>query len=513
VKLAGRVEPDPVSGQLVTTFDENPQVPFDHFLLDFFGGANAALRTPPTCGTFTTTSSLTPWSAPESGPPATPSDSYAITASPTGGACPGSDAERPNSPTFSAGTLAPIAAAHSPMVINLRREDGSQEFSSLTVTPPPGLIGSLAGIPYCPEAALAAAANRSGRDEQANPSCPAASKLGTVSAGAGAGPAPYYTEGTAYLTGPYKGAPISLAILTPAVAGPYDLGTVVVRTALNVDPVSARITAVSDPIPHILRGVPLDIRSIQVRLDRPSFVLNPSSCASKSFEGALQSVQGQSRSLSARFQVGECGALPFKPKLAISLKGGTKRNSHPALKATLSFPPGATANTAAASVALPHSLFLAQDHIRTICTRVQFAADACPAGSIYGRAKAITPLLDAPLEGPVYLRASSNPLPDLVADLKGQIDVVLVGRIDSVNNGIRTTFDATPDAPVSSFTLEMQGARKGLLVNSRDLCAHPNRATALFDAHNGKIADFRPKIGVRCKGAKGKGKGRKGGKR
>jgi hypothetical protein len=512
VKLAGQVEPDPVTGQLTTTFDDNPQVPFEDFKLDFFGGATAPLRTPAVCGTYSTTSQMTPWSAPESGPPAAPSDTYAISQGAGGGICPTSEGALPNAPSFEAGTLAPIAAAYSPMVIHLRREDGSQEFSSLNVTPPPGLVGRLAGVPYCPDSALAAAAAKAGRAEEAAPSCPAASQVGTVTAGAGAGPAPYYATGRAYLTGPYKGAPLSLAIVTPAVAGPFDLGTVVVKTALYVDPETARITAKSDPIPRILAGIPLDVRSIAVKIDRPDFTLNPTNCETMAFGGSLLSTLGQSAPLSDRFQVGECAPLGFKPKLDLRLKGSAKRGGHPALTATLTYPKGAYANVARASVALPHSEFLEQAHIRTVCTRVQFAAGGgngaqCPPASIYGRARAITPLLDSPLEGPVYLRSSSNPLPNLVISLGGQVPIVLDGRVDSVHGGIRTTFETVPDAPVSKFVLEMQGGKKGLLVNSRDICAGTNRATAKFTAQNGKLEDSRP---VLRNGRCGKAKHRKG---
>jgi uncharacterized repeat protein (TIGR01451 family) len=507
VKLAGEVEADPVTGQLTTTFAETPQQPFEDFKLDFFGGAAAALRTPPTCGTYTTTSTMTPWSAPESGPPATPSDTYSISKAP-GGSCAGSEAALPHAPSFNAGTIAPIARAYSPFVINLRREDGSQEFGSLTVTPPPGLLGKLAGIPYCPEGALLAAQLKTGTQEKAAPSCPASSRVGTVDVGAGAGPAPYYTQGAAYLAGPYKGAPLSLAIVTPATAGPYDLGTVVVRTALKVDPETTRITAVSDPIPHILQGIPLDVRSIAVKLDRPSFTLNPTSCDPMAVTGQAESVLGQVAPLSQPFQVGECGALDFKPKLSLRLKGGTKRSQFPALTATLMMPEGG-ANIARASVALPHSEFLEQGHIGTICTRVQFAANACPAASVYGSARAFSPLLDKPVEGPVYLRSSNNPLPDLVADLNGQIHVALAGRIDTVRGGIRTTFEGVPDAPVSKFVLSMKGGKKSLLVNSRDICKRTSRAVAEFDAQNGKVSDSRPKLVAKCKKGGGGGHGKK----
>jgi hypothetical protein len=330
--------------------------------------------------------------------------------------------------------------------------------------------------------------------------------VGKVTVGAGAGPSPYYVSGNAYLAGPYKGAPLSLEVITPAVAGPYDLGAVAVRTALYLNTETSQIHAVSDPIPHILAGIPLDVRSINLELNRNQFTLNPTSCAKKQILGTATSVPGQSTSLLSPFQVGDCAKLGFEPKLAIHLKGSTKRGGTPALRATLTYPSkGAYSNIAKASVALPHSEFLDNAHIKTICTRVQFAegntpGEKCPADSIYGYARATTPLLDKPVEGPVYLRSSSNKLPDLVAALNGQIDVVLDGTIDSVHGGIRNRFEVVPDAPVSKFTLSMQGGKKGLLENSTNLCKSVNRATAKFTAQNGLVDEYRPVVANDCKG-------------
>jgi hypothetical protein len=497
VKLAGKVVADPQTGRLTTTFSDNPQLPVSAFKLRFFGGAGAPLRTPLTCGAKATTSTLTPWSSPE-GADVTDSDSFQTSATPGGGPCPTTDGAAPNSPAFSAGTLAPQAGAYSPFVLKLSREDGTQPISAIDTTLPPGLTGKLAGIAYCPEGALADAAAKSGSAEKAGPSCPASSEVGSVVVGAGAGPTPYYTQGKAYLAGPYKGAPLSLAIVTPATAGPYDLGTVVVRTALQVDPETARIRAVSDPIPQILQGIPLDVRSIALKMGRPQFTLNPTSCDPMALTGNAISPFGSSAALTSPFQVGGCGALPFKPKLTLKLSGGTKRGGHPALKAVLTAKPG-EANIAKSVVALPKSEFLEQAHIKTICTRVQFAASACPPGSIYGKATAITPLLDQPLSGPVYMRSSSNQLPDLVADLNGQIHVALVGRIDSVKGGIRTSFESVPDAPVTKFVLQMRGGKKGLLVNSRDICKGTHRASVQMDGQNGKAYDTRPKLKAKCR--------------
>jgi hypothetical protein len=517
-KLAGKVTPDPQTGQLTTTFTESPQLPLEDVDLHFFKGPEAALKTPLACGKYTTSSSLVPWSTPE-GETEHPSDSFQTSVPASGsGACPSSEAGAPNNPSFSAGTIAPQAGAYSPFVLKITRQDGTQRLAKIDTTLPKGLTGKLAGVPYCSEAAIAQAKAREapnqGAVEQASPSCPAASEVGTVTVGAGAGITPFYAQGRAYLAGPYKGAQLSIAIITPAVAGPFDLGAVVVRTPLYVDPETTQIHAVSDPIPQIIDGVPLDVRSIALKLGRPSFTLNPTSCAPASVLGTATAALGASAALSSPFQVGGCNSLKFKPKLALSLKGGTKRGRFPALKAVVSYPPGSGyANTASAQVTLPHGEFIEQAHFKTICTRVQFAANTCPAGSIYGKAKAYTPLLDQPVQGPVYLRSSSHELPDLVIALKGQVDAVLAGTVDTgKNGGLRTTFESAPDVPVSKVVLEMQGAKKGLLVNSENICKRPQRAIAHFVGQNGLVADSKPLVKNDCKGKARKGKKKHGGR-
>jgi hypothetical protein len=516
-KLAGKVTPDPQTGRLTTTFLENPQLPLEDIELTLFGGPKAALKTPLTCGTYTTETSLVPWSTPE-GQTVHPTDAFQTSVAAGGsGPCPASEADAPSKPSFDAGTIAPAAGAYSPFVLKLTRQDGTQRIKQIDTTLPKGLTGKLAGIPYCPESALSQAKTREapgkGALEQSSPSCPAASEIGTVTVGAGAGVTPYYASGRAYLAGPYEGAPLSMAIVTPAVAGPFDLGAVLVRTPLYVNPESAQIHAISDPLPQIIEGVPLDIRSISLRLDRPSFTINPTSCEPMQVGGSLLSPPGSATSLASPFQVGGCRSLKFAPKLNIQLKGGTKRGRFPALKAVLTYPQGSGyANTASAQVTLPHSEFLENAHFKTICTRIQFAADACPAGSIYGKAKAITPLLDRPLEGPVYLRSSNHTLPDLVIALRGQVNADLVGRVDTGSTGgIRTTFENTPDAPVSKVILQMQGGKKGLLVNSENICRKEQRAIADLTAQNGKVSETKPLIRNSCKG-KAKKKGKKAGK-
>ncbi len=502
VKLAGRVSPDPADGQLATVVGEIPQAPVEDFKFDFFEGPRAGLRSPAACGTYTTTTTLVPWTAPE-GVAAEPSDSFQIAAGPAG-PCPSGALE----PKLSAGLANPTAATYSPFSARLTRADGTDEFAGLTTDPPPGLLARLAGVPYCPESGIAQALSRTapgeGAEELASPSCPAASRVGGTAAGAGAGPSPFFTGGEIYLAGPYKGAPISLVAIIPALAGPFDLGVVTDRVAAHIDPETAQVSAVADPLPTILAGIPVDVRDIRVNLDRPNFALAPTNCEPKSVDATVLGRSGAAAKVSDRFQVGGCKELPFKPKFSLRLKGGTRRNQNPAFRAVLTYPKAPYANVASVSVGLPHAEFLAQSHIRTICTRVQFAAEACPKGSIYGRARAITPLLDQPLQGPVYLRSSSHPLPDMVIALHGQVDADLVGRIDSHKGGIRTSFEAVPDAPVTKFVLEMPGGAKSLLVNSRNICNHLNRATVRSVGHNGKTYDARPVLHDSCKGAKPK---------
>lgn len=493
LKLAGEVRPDPQTGRLTIVFPDNPQLPFTRLRVRMFDGPRASLKTPDACGIHTVTARFTG----STGATVTAQDAFETAAGPDGGPCPSGVF----APGFEAGTTDRAAGRHAPFVLRLTRADGMPALSTVTAALPDGLLAKLAGIPYCPDATLAAipTAAGTGAAQAAAPSCPEASRVGTVAVSAGAGPNPYPVEtGRAYLAGPYKGAPLSLAFVTPALAGPFDLGSTVVRAALHVDPATARVRAVSDPLPTILHGIPLGLREVRVSLDRPGFTLNPTSCAPKRIEALVGAAGGASAERGVPFQATFCRALGFRPRLALRLRGGTKRGQYPALTATLRMG-GGEAAIRRASVALPRSEFLAQEHIRTVCTRVQWAADECPQAAIYGFAEAVTPLLDQPLRGPVYLRSSNNPLPDLVADLRGQIRIELVGRIDSHKRGIRTTFETVPDAPVTKFVLRMKGGKRSLLVNSRDICRRTHRATVEMDAHNGRGHDFQPALVPACR--------------
>jgi hypothetical protein len=512
-KLAGKGELDPQSGQITTRFRESPELPLEDVKASIFGGDRGAFITPPTCGQSTTETELIPWSAPES-PVASPSDSFQSTAAPGGRPCPTSESQLPDAFAFNAGTLAPAAAKYSPLVLRISREDGTQRLARFEASLPPGLSAKLAGVATCSEAEIAKARSREepnkGALEQADPSCPAGSQIGIANAAVGAGPTPYNTQGRVYLAGPYKGAPLSAVTIAPAVAGPFDLGTVVIRSAIFLDPTTAQGRAVTDPLPTILDGIPLDLRQVSVRLERPDFTLNPTSCDEKSFSGQTLSTLGQAAPLAQRFQVGGCSSLPYKPKLTTKLFGPIHRGGHPRLKAVFTAKPG-EANTARISFALPRSEFIDQAHFRTICTRVQFAAAQCPAGSVYGQIEARSPLVDYALKGPIYLRSSSHKLPDVVAALRGPanqpIEVDLDGRVDSVHGGIRVIFEVVPDQPVTKAVVTMQGGKKGLFQNSTNICKGTHRATLKLDGQNGKVHDTRPLIEAQCgKGAKKKGK-------
>jgi hypothetical protein len=519
VKIPGRIDVDETTGRITTTFEDTPQFPFEDFVLKFRSGPRAPLINPPACGTHEIGVEVASYAQPDVA--LNRSNTYQVSEGPNGTPCPPSSANRPFAPTFRGGTLNPVGGSYSTFLFRLSRQDQEQELSQVTTFLPPGLLAKIAGIPLCPDAAIASISSALGAGalESATPACPAGSQIGTLSAGLGAGPAPNYFPGSVYLAGPYKGAPLSLVVVAPGLAGPFDLGNVVVRTALRVDPETSRVTAVTDPFPTILHGVILRVRDVRLRLDRPETTLNPTNCEPTSLEADITGVGGDLLSTlddflyraSDYFQVGDCGRLPFKPKLFFKLKGGTHRGDHPAFFARLRARPG-DANIARAVTALPRSEFLENAHIGTVCTRVQFREDACPAASIYGHAKAITPLLDDPVQGDLVLRSSDNPLPDLVARLRGQISANLVGRIDSVNGGIRTTFATVPDVPVSEFTLTMAGGKKGLLVNSTNLCRKAHRADVRFTAQNGKKLRLRPVMQNSCKkkGRKGKRAKRRG---
>ncbi|HEY5976743.1 MAG TPA: hypothetical protein VIT85_02705 [Solirubrobacterales bacterium] len=516
IKLLGRVAADPTTGQLTARFSDTPQVPFSSFVIDLDDGPGAALTSPGYCGPHTSKAVMTPWSE---NPDAEPTSEFTLSQAAGGGDCPKSLAERPFVPTFAATTANNQAAGFNSIGIDLTRKDGEQELKGVEVTLPPGLTAKLAGVRYCPEETIAAAAANSGVAEKASPSCPAESLVGGASIVAGSGSQPLSIDGgKAFLAGPYNGAPLSLAVITPATAGPFDLGTVVVRVALFLDPKTAQVRTVTDAIPHVYGGTLLDLRSVSIDIDRPEFALNPTNCAAFAFAGNLRGGAGNPNDpagfstvpVSAPFQAVGCESLGFGPKLFLRAFGGTKRKAHPKVRAVLVARPG-DANIARASVALPKGILLDQGAISQICTRVQFAAKKCPSNSVYGFAEAKSPLLDGPLKGNVYLRSSDNTLPDLVADLHGQVDIELAGRTDTTKNGrIRNTFDVVPDVPVSEFILTVRGGKKGLLINSRSLCKGKKKFARIeLNAQNGKkVLKKKQRFKAGCKKKKKKKSGK-----
>jgi hypothetical protein len=516
VKQPLKVVPDPVTGQLTTVAEELPQQPFSHFRLHFREGARSPLTTPQACGAYDVNAVLYPWAG---GSPVETTSAFQIISGPNAGPCP-SGGLPPFKPGLSAGTINNRAGSFSPFNLRLSRTDSEQEITHFSIKLPPGITGKLAGIPYCPDAAIEAAKARTGphggQEELDSPSCPAASEIGRTLAGAGVGPSLTYAPGKVYLAGPYNGSKLSMVAITAGVVGPFDIGTVVIREAFQVNPETAEVfidATGSDPIPHIIQGIPVHLRDIRAYVDKPGFVLNPTDCTKTSTASTVlgsgldfaSEADDNPVTVTSPFQAADCAALPFKPQLTMRLKGGTRRGAHPAFSAHLAMNGIGEAGISYAQVTLPKSEFIENAHFNTICTRVQFKAGEgngaeCPAGSIYGKAAAVTPILSEPLTGPVFLRSSEHQLPDLVIALhNSQVDFNLTGRVDSVDGKLRNTFETAPDAPVSSFDIQLAGGKKGLFVNSTNLCAKVRKAKASFTGQNGKAFSSKPTLKVKCK--------------
>jgi hypothetical protein len=522
-KAQGKIEADPHSGSLLATFEHLPKLHYTQFELDLREGNRAALSSPATCGAYPTSLELTPWSNPEERIHDT--STFFITSGEGGGPCP-SGGLAPFHPQLEAGSINPQAGAYTPFYLHMTRTNGEQEITSYSATFPKGLLGKIAGIPYCPDADIAAAKAKTGLEELEHPSCPEASRIGRTLAGYGVSGTLAYAPGGLYLAGPYRGSSVSIVAIDSALVGPFDLGVVVVRSAIRLDPQTARPSldsSGSDPIPHILKGIPIHLRDVRVYLDRPGFMLNPTNCDSLQSESVLSgagadvfsSADDTAATATDRFQVANCGALGFAPRLRLKLRGSTRRRGFPSLRAVY-LPRAGEANIGKAAVALPHTEFLAQSHLEGVCGTKEFAAGSCPPDSVYGHARAFTPLLSEPLKGPVCLRSSkTHPLPDLVAALKqGSFEVDLVGAVDSTKaGGMRARFDVLPDAPVSKFVLTLEGGKQGLLENSADICAKPGFARVRFVAQDNATEVLSPQLQSNCakrkKPGHGKGKGHK----
>jgi hypothetical protein len=507
IKLAGHIEPDRITGQLRTTFDHNPQLPFDSLELTFKDGPRATLSSPDACGTYTTTAQFTSHAG---GPAVTTSDSFTLDEN-----C---DVAGRFEPSLVAGTLSPIAGEYSPFTMALSRPSGQQDIASVDVNLPPGLLADIGSVALCPQAQAAAG------------TCSSASQVGKATVAAGHGSNPVYlpqagkTPTAVFLAGPYKGAPYSLSIVVPAQAGPLDLGTVVVRAALFVDPDDAHVTVKSDPLPTILDGIPLDIQKVDVTLDRPRFTLNPTSCAQREIRATVLSTGGISAKASSPFRVGDCAELAFTPKLALRLTGKRQMRSggHPSLRAVLTQKSG-QANIAKAKVTLPKNVVLDSKNAfdpKLVCDYDKAKAADCPASSQIGRASLNTPILDRPLTGAVHLvqgvrfGPSGNrirTLPTLLVKLRGEVAIDLRSKttVDS-HNRLVSTFPKVPDAPAKRFSLQIDGGKKGILTvtESRhgriDLCNSKQTALIDTDGQNGKNADYPTRVKTPCKTKKRK---------
>jgi hypothetical protein len=488
VKLIGHVRADDETGQLVSIFADNPQLPVSKIHLQLTSSSTAPLATPPTCGVKGVSTMLSSWGGQIS--PLT--DRFAIS-------CPGM---RGFSPTFAAGMKAATSGAYSPLVVRIERADRQEFLDGVSLSMPTGLLAKLKGVSLC------------SNSDAATGTCPPTTMVGTATVGTGPGPTPLFLRGSVSLTGPYKGAPYGLAVAVPAIAGPFDLGVVVVRQAVFIDRDDAHITVLSDSLPTIVGGVPVRLRSIDATIDRTMFTLNPTSCAEKHIRGTMHSQQGSFATSSARFQVGDCGALPFKPKLALRLRGKkqTGLGKHPGLTAKLSKRAG-EAGIRNVEVRLPLSLALDPDNANGLCEfeEGRKAEPRCPKSSIIGRAQAVTPLLDKPLKGNVYFvkNVRRDPrtgrpirtLPALLAALRGEVALNLRATTSVKDGRLVNTFSTVPDAPVSSFNMSLRGGKGGILVvtGNRSLCRRGTQfARSVMKAHNGKRADTDVRLATPC---------------
>lgn len=485
VKLAGKVEPDPVSGQLKVSFLNNPELPFEDLDVDLFGGPRAVLATPQACGTYTTTGELTPSTTPE-GLKAFSSDSFTVN-----GAC------APTfSPEFSAGSTNPQAGAYSPFMLSFSRQDGEQELAALTFTTPPGLLANLASVPACEEPS----APQGG--------CSQASEIGTAIVAAGAGSHPLYLSGHVYLTGPYRGEPFGLSIAVPAAVGPFNLGIVIIRARITVNPTTLALTITTDQLPQIIDGIALRLRAIDVNIDRPGFFFNPTNCNPLAVNGTIASVQGANAALSSRFQAANCRTLPFAPKLAALTYGNGEFAGHGAsLHVEIATAPG-QANMRTLKLDLPQRLPARLETIQRACPESAFKHNpaTCPKTSVIGSATVATPVLSEAMRGPAILVSHGGAaFPDMVLVLQAQgvrIDLAGALFVDE-RNTTSTTFRSIPDVPIRRFDLVLPEGPHSALAASASLCT--KRPLSMFTAITGQSGGrVKPTVRVAVAGCKHK---------
>jgi hypothetical protein len=495
VKLAGKVTPDPLTGQLVSSFENTPQVPFEELSLHFLGGPRGSLSTPPLCGTYATVSSFTPWSG---APPQAPSSSFPITSAPGGAPC---SSPRPFAPGFDAHGANTQAAAFTPFTLSISRADGDQALATVSTTMPPGLAAMLSSVTPC------------GEVDAARGSCPGASLIGHSTSSSGLGSGPFTLGGQVYLTGPYRGAPFGLSIVTPAIAGPFNLGTVIVRASISVDPASAAVTVRSDPLPQIVRGVgmassgiPTQLQYINVTVDRPGFEFNPTNCNRMAVTGTLGGSEGSSAQVSSPFQVGGCAALPFRPKLTASTTAQASKRNGASLDVKVQSAGLGQANIAKVELQLPIELPSRLTTIQKACPDSVFNVNpaTCDEGSVIGSATIRTPVLKNPLSGPAYLVSHGGAaFPDVEFVLQGEgITLVLDGKTDIEKGITYSRFESAPDAPFTAFeTFLPTGPHSALGVNlpaskKSNLCGSSLLMPTVITGQNGAVIRQTTKIAV-----------------
>jgi DNA-binding beta-propeller fold protein YncE len=470
IKLAGEVRLGE-TGQIMTTFTNTPELPFEDLEIHFFGGERAPLTTPSRCGTYTTQASFVPW---DGNGPVNTTSSFQITAGPNGGPCPG--ASLPFAPSLTAGATNVQAGAFSPFTMTMSREDGNQNLQAISLQMPPGLSGMLSEVKLCGEAEANAG------------TCGPESEIGETVVSVGVGGEPFTVKGgKVFLTGAYRGAPFGLSIVNPAVAGPYNLGQVVVRAKIEVNPLTAQLTVTSDDegpyrIPQYLKGIPLQIKHINVTINRPDFIFNPTDCNPLSIAGNLSSTEGALSVQSVPFQATNCAALAFKPKFSASTSGRTSRRYGASLDVKLTYPlaaQGSQANLAKARVELPKKLPSQLKTLRKACLAAVFAANpaTCPSASRVGSAIVHTPVLPVALTGPAYFVSNGSlKFPELIIVLQGDgVTIDLHGETSISKNGITTsTFSQTPDVPFSSFELKLPEGPYAALAAIGNLCEKKN---------------------------------------
>jgi hypothetical protein len=498
VKLGGTVALDPATGQIKTTFDNNPQVPFSDLKLKFFSGPRAPLVTPSVCGSYAASSQLTPWSG-----------TGAVTPEQHGFSI-GQGCGHEFRPAFTAGTTSIQAGGYTPFSLTLSRQDGEQRFGGIRATMPPGLEANLQSVPQCPE------------PQASNGECSEASRIGEATASAGPGPDPFWVRGgRVYLTGPYEGAPFGLSIVVPAIAGPFNLGNVIERAGISVDPNTAQAIVTGD-FPTIKDGIPLDVRTVNVTLDRPGFVFNPTNCTPSAVNAVLESTTSAFAGVSSPFNVANCAALPFKPSFATSTQAKTSKANGASLTAKVGSSTG-QANIAKVRVLFPKQLPARLTTLQKACTEAQFNINpaGCPAASAIGTATAVTPILAHPLTGPAYLVSHGGAaFPDVVFVLQGEGLKLYVDGNTNVKKGITSsTFNSGPDAPISKFeTVLPEGPHSVLATDipakaKGSMCQQKLTMPTTITGQNGAVKTQNTKITVTgCPKAK-KTKAKKAGKK